>query len=399
MKILMINDHIIFDGGAFNIFQFEKRIYEQDGNVVYTFSKAQQLSKDTTEKDYVVEESSNVIIRKFGKFIFNYKVYKELRKVIKEVKPDIINVHLVSKYPASIYLAIKGHKVIQTLHGSNLFCATSWGCLSSDSQDCELGIGLKCYLRKCVSLPICLLYKFLDFNTSSLIKKVVTVFRCPSRHIRETALSLGYRPAEYIPLPISGDFNLADTNFPPKPPVILFVGSMAVHKGVDVLLDAFRIVQKRLSSAKLVYAGEGEMLAELRQKADVMGISNDVDFLGFVDHEKINVLYQHAHVLAVPSVWKEQFGLVGPEALLSGVPCVGSNIGGIPEWLHDGEWGFLVPPRDKIALADKLCTILENEKLRTNFAKKGREFILKEYGVNKCRENVLRLINTTIEKV
>jgi glycosyltransferase involved in cell wall biosynthesis len=71
---------------------------------------------------------------------------------------------------------------------------------------------------------------------------------------------------------------------------------------------------------------------------------------------------------------------------------VGTDLGGIPEWLHDSEWGFLVPPRDVEALAERISKLLLDRAMRVSFGKRGREFTLNEYSASKYKDSMLLLV-------
>lgn len=398
LTILMINDHFSFGGGGDAAFRLEKSVYEQAGHQVYTFSKSVNVELDRQKNDKVYKELNSRYLRKAAKFTFEYGVYKSLKGYIKEIKPDVIKVHLISKYPTSVYSALLGVEcpVIQVLHGPNLFCVTSWGCLKKNSQDCEMGIGFKCWSRGCASLSTVLPYLVTNTVLKHLVQRSVDLFVCPSHHLRASAESLGYIPAEYLPLSIDPSFADTEPADFSGVPTVLYVGALVKQKGVDILLKSFGLVLQKIPNARMLFAGRGLMEPELKRMAQEMGISDQVGFLGFVSREEIVALYRVAHVLAVPSVWKEQFGLVGPEALSCGVPCVGSSVGGIPEWLFDGQWGWLVQPRDVNGLAEKLTSILSDADLRNSFGKKGREFVLKDFGVDRYKTNLLKHIAQVI---
>jgi 1,4-alpha-glucan branching enzyme len=224
------------------------------------------------------------------------------------------------------------------------------------------------------------------------IKRNVDLFVCPSEHLRDSAESLGFTPAEFISLGIDDQFKEEPNSVRERPLKVLYVGALVEQKGVHVLLDAFRSVLIRVPDAQLVIAGRGIMSESLRKQAMNNGIGDRVKFLGFVEHSKIAHLYRQAAVLAVPSIWKEQFGLTGPEAMACGTPCVGSDFGGIPEWLHNRKWGFTVSPRNPEALADRIVVLLKNRDLHQEFSDRGRVWALKQYSPDKYRENRLRLV-------
>ena len=147
-RILMINDHIHFGGGGDAVFRLERKAYEEAGYEVYTFSQHIGRPPEAGHRDFVAVESRSRVFQKMGKFLCQEHVSREFRKVLHSVHPHLISIHLVSKYPLSVYPQLDGYSVVQTLHGSSLFCATGWGCLRSGAP-CELGIGIKCFTRGC----------------------------------------------------------------------------------------------------------------------------------------------------------------------------------------------------------------------------------------------------------
>jgi glycosyltransferase involved in cell wall biosynthesis len=89
-----------------------------------------------------------------------------------------------------------------------------------------------------------------------------------------------------------------------------------------------------------------------------LGIGDRVTFVGWVPHGRLAAYYAQARVVAVPSRWAEPFGMVGLEAMWASRPVVAFGVGGIPDWLADGETGFLVAERDTRAFAHALEELL-----------------------------------------
>jgi glycosyltransferase involved in cell wall biosynthesis len=369
----MINDHIHFGGGGDAVFGLERRAYERAGYEVFTFSQSAKNEITQSSSDFVYREEEGKIAQKFGKFISERNISRTLSNIIEKVRPNLIRVHLISKYPASIYPVLEGQNVIQTLHGPNLFCASSWG-VRKNGCACELGIGAKCFTRGCMSLTGSLLYSYLDSRVQPWVKKVVRLFHCPSKQIEEKANALGYGPTVHIPLGIDHNFMHARRASHEGPPTILYIGALVEEKGLLLLPEALEIVRKSVTNVKLALCGVGPLERRLRAEFLNRGLGENVEFRGFIEHQKVEFQYCNASVLVLPSIWAEQFGLVGPEALACGIPCVGSNIGGIPEWLKDGGWGFLVPPRDPGTLANRLSRLLLDKGLRLKFGAAGREY-------------------------
>ena len=391
-RILLVNDHIDFLGGGDAAFALERRALERRGYQVFTFSHAAQKPANLNKKDFLHIEPKWQPLQKVGKFTFSPAASKSFRDVLVKTRPHLVHLHLITKYPLAIYRELLPYATVQTLHGPNLFCSTGWGCIKHTGDDCELGIGTKCLVRGCVStVQFPLLYS-LNQRMLPLAKKAVDCFLCPSRQLLKSAQALGFAPAKYLPSGVDHEFCT-----PPSVPVdtfpsVLFVGALSPQKGPNILLEAFIQLKRRTPDAVLRFAGRGCLQPCLKERAQEAGVLKDVEFLGFLERPELRRHYQKAQVLAVPSIWKEQWGLIGPEALACGTPCVGSNIGGIPEWLHDGKWGFLVPPRDSGALADKLYGLLVDQSLRSVFAERGRTFVLEHFDPARYEDSLVEII-------
>jgi glycosyltransferase involved in cell wall biosynthesis len=152
---------------------------------------------------------------------------------------------------------------------------------------------------------------------------------------------------------------------------ILFVGRLNEMKGVDVLISALALLPEGIT---LHVAGDGYAAGALREHVGRCGIAPErVTFGGYVtDPAAIAAAYREAAVLAFPSLWPEPFGIVGIEALSHATPVVAFDVGGISEWLADGEVGLLARPDDAHDLAAKLRVLLEDPALRRRLGESGR---------------------------
>lgn len=157
--------------------------------------------------------------------------------------------------------------------------------------------------------------------------------------------------------------------------ILLFVGRLEPLKGVDILLGAAAQLESETDCFVLVIGGDssakGGEMAHLRHLASELGISERVNFLGAVDHEKLPLFYSAADVCVVPSFY-ESFGLVALEAMACGTPVVASRVGGLTATVRDGETGYLIPWRCPEPFAERLELLLGNEELRRAFGEQAR---------------------------
>ena len=122
----------------------------------------------------------------------------------------------------------------------------------------------------------------------------------------------------------------------------LYLGRLSYEKGIDTLIDTF--VEK--PNLRLKIAGTGPIEEELKQKVEKLGIQN-IDFLGFVNGDKLYQTIASAKYTMVPSQWFENNPLSIIESLALGTPVIGSIIGGIPELIDNGVNGYLHQSNNK----------------------------------------------------
>jgi len=164
---------------------------------------------------------------------------------------------------------------------------------------------------------------------------------------------------------------------------VLFVGRLSAPKGIYDLFDAIPRVIERHPEARFVLVGVAEsdaMEPVIRAEAERRGIAERVAFLGSLDGREKAAAYVRSHMIVVPS-WTEAFPLVVPEAMAAGLPVIATAVGGIPDFVKDGEDGFLVAPRNPPELADRICRLLDDEDLRRRIGERVRERAPREFAI------------------
>jgi len=169
--------------------------------------------------------------------------------------------------------------------------------------------------------------------------------------------------------------------------MILYAGKISTLKGVPQLVEALALLRDKHWRA--VIAGTGVELPAVRATVRARGLEDRVEFVGAVSREQLGDLYRSARIVAFPSIWPEPFGLVGPEAMLFGKPVVGFDVGGVKEWLADGETGFLVPAGDVSGLAERMSRLLRDDRLCRQLGANARKASKRLFGMEAHAAKVL----------
>src|SRR5438552_5060614 len=170
---------------------------------------------------------------------------------------------------------------------------------------------------------------------------------------------------------------------------VLFVGRLSAPKGIYDLFDAIPRVIKRHPEARFVLVGVAEreaMEPVVRAEAERRGIGARVTFLGPLEGRDKAAAFVTSKMIVVPS-WTEAFPLVIPEAMAAGLPVIAAAVGAIPDFVQEGEDGFLVAPRNPTELADRICLLLGDEELRRRISERVRERAPREFAIEiACRK-------------
>jgi glycosyltransferase involved in cell wall biosynthesis len=151
------------------------------------------------------------------------------------------------------------------------------------------------------------------------------------------------------------------------PDLVLFVGRLEYYKGVDLLLEAWPRVRAEHPRARLVLIGAGHAEAEMRARAEKLGLGDGVTFAGFVPEDVKVDWMQRAALLVQPSR-KEGWGLTVLEANACRVPVVAARVPGLRDSVREGETGLLAPSLRPADFAERIVRILADRPLRERLA-------------------------------
>ena len=193
-------------------------------------------------------------------------------------------------------------------------------------------------------------------------RNLVTLYNADPHRI--AVIPCGFSSEEFWP--IAPRFARHALGLPSDVPVLLSVGRLVPRKGVDNVIRALGVLVRRLGvPAELLVVGGSSDIADVAQTPEIgrlravasdAGVADRVTFTGRRSRDLLKLYYSAADVY-VATPWYESFGMTSIEAMACGTPVVGARVGGIKYSVLDGRTGFLVPPNDPIALAERLNDI------------------------------------------
>ncbi|MFC5530675.1 glycosyltransferase family 4 protein [Cohnella yongneupensis] len=146
---------------------------------------------------------------------------------------------------------------------------------------------------------------------------------------------------------------------------LFYGGTLAPHKGVHLILEAMSMIPTERLRLKIYGSGQTEYMQQLEQAA--AGLDGRVEFCGVYSENDLPRIYQDVDVAVVPSIWYENYPLTLHEALISQVPALVSNVGGMAEKVADGFNGFTFRIGEAAHLAERIGQLLDNPQLLNDF--------------------------------
>jgi glycosyltransferase involved in cell wall biosynthesis len=163
-------------------------------------------------------------------------------------------------------------------------------------------------------------------------------------------------------------------HYRPEEKIVLFVGRASYEKGLHVLLEAAGWVKR---DCRFVIITAGPLLEEIQSLAFPFG--EKITVIPGLSYEETRKYYARSLVVVVPSVWIESFCLVGLEAYANMKPVIGSQVGGIKDWLKQNDTGWFVEPGDARDLAEKIDQALEYPERTQEMGRKAYDRACKYY--------------------
>jgi len=221
-----------------------------------------------------------------------------------------------------------------------------------------------------------------------------------SRDMERQLLGLGAAPERLFCNPCGVDLEaFSATDASANEPIFLAVGRFVEKKAPYLTLLAFERALAACPGARLIYAGDGDMLGACRQMAGALGVSGQVEFLGHRSHAEVAALMKKArafvqHSAVASSGDREGTPVAILEAAASGLPVIATRHAGIPEAVIHGETGLLVDELDIEAMAEHIAVLATDAGLAGALGRRARQHIRVNYSMAKSVQG----LNTILRK-
>ena len=390
MRILKVHSYYTQPGGEDTVFQAETALLRSRGHEVIEYL-------EFNKKIEVMNQASVAL-----QTLWSYSSYQKLKRFLRETKPDVAHFHNTfplispSAYYACQELSIP---VIQTLDNQRLICPASSFyregklCLDCLGKTPPLpGVLHACYhdshLHTAVVASMLTLHRWLGTWQTK-----IDTFLCSTNFYRDLFAQAGFPFDKIVVMPHFVQQQSQPVSGKKPGDYALFVGRLDPEKGINTLLEAWRLLDFPLK-----IRGSGRLDEWVREFVRQHSMDN-IEFLGRMEEQELSDLIGNARFLIMPSEgYYETFGLVIIEAYSRGVPVVASNIGVTPELVTDKQTGLLFEAANAHDLANKARWMWNHPAEASTMGENGLKTYRERFTQKQCYKTLAevyeRLINS-----
>ena len=236
---------------------------------------------------------------------------------------------------------------------------------------------------------------FVNNSTKTVANSSATLDSCLGSGLKKEKLEVipfGVDIDFYRPLKISKKGDIFQ---------ILAVGYLIERKGFEYLVKATKEVLKEHYNVQLTIVGSGPLEEKLKNIIKELKLETNAKIMKNVSDEELLQLYNSSDLFVLPSIVDSQgntegLGVVLLEAMACKLPVIGSDTGGIPDIIQDGETGLLVPEKDVSGLSNAILSLIKNEELRKKLAVNGYDRVKEKFSWEKIAEGYLKIYSSIL---
>lgn len=414
MKILILHDDFPphnLGGAGVVAFNLAKKIRQtgHDISIITTVQKKEDEGSAEYQglKIFKIYTNYNLKWRAYLS-LYNYQTINQIKKIIKQIKPDIVHAHNVHTYLSyhSLKIAKKNSRaVFLTAHDVMLF---HYGKLTEFINFHDLSLPdpkkfnyqinwwqlLKRYKKRYNPFRNMIIRYYLKY-----IDKIFAISYTQQEVLKQNGIT--NTAVIYNGLETSGWQMQNDIieNFKKKynhfNQIVLFSGRITGLKGGEQIVRAMAQVRQYIPQAILMVAGKtNEYMGHIKKLAKKLEVP--LLFTGWLNDDELKAAYHISQVVVTPSVCMDCFNLVNLEAMLAKKPVVGSCFGAIPEIVLDNQTGYIVNPFNVKMMAEKITDLLSNPTNAEKFGQAGYQRAKEKFSLDRQVNQTLMWYNKFI---
>ncbi|MGI8966841.1 MAG: glycosyltransferase family 4 protein [Limisphaerales bacterium] len=325
------------------------------------------------------------------------------KETLRRFQPDLVYVHKMDDLEVLETLVESGAPLVRMVHDHEMYCMRSYKyhylsrkiCVRPATPFCIFPCGAFVARNRGEGFPL----KYVSYTRKKKELRLNQQFNrliAVSDYVRQELLRNGFNDRKIeiqSPVPPMGDPSLRST-FSERN-LIIYVGQIVRGKGVDILLESLALIK---TPFECIILGEGTHRNYCEQLSARLGLDKKVRFAGFVPQEELKNYYRECTVVAVSSVWPEPFATVGTEVMRYGIPVVAFDAGGIKDWLHHGENGYLVPWMNRTEYAARLEELLKNKTRARELGARGFKLVSERYDFSRYVSDLEKTFAQVLEE-
>jgi glycosyltransferase involved in cell wall biosynthesis len=230
---------------------------------------------------------------------------------------------------------------------------------------------------------------------------LIDAFVTPTELMKTKMMEGGWPAEKLFHIPTFVDLNGVKKDFESRENVITYIGRIHPAKGLDVLIDAFRIVLSELpvGAPQLIVAGDHQTAEALRLKARIREERiRHIAFTGLLSKDRLADLLSKSRLNIIPSLWFENMPNVLLESLSCGTPVLTSDLGCFREMVQSGETGLLFETGNARDLSQKIISLLSNPAQLSRMSTNATRVAAAEYDKQKHYQRIMALLENLISK-
>jgi glycosyltransferase involved in cell wall biosynthesis len=357
MKILLANKFYYHRGGAEVYVINLETLLREYGHEVAVFSMQHPQNLPSKYEKFFPKEVdfTNIRISDFLTYITRPLGTKEVKdkftRLLNDFQPDVVHLNNVHSQLSPVIAEVahaKKIKIVWTLHDYKMLCPR-YDCMRNGTG-CQLCFSnkinvlkYKC-MKNSVSASIIAYLEAKKWNREKL-EKYTDTFICPSEFMKSKMLAGGFDGNKLMVFPNFVSIKNNNSISTKREDYYCYVGRISAEKGIETLLQAAQQLPYPLK-----IAGKGPLFDDLQSRYT----SDKIEFLGYLNQDKVKSLIEKARFSIIPSECYENNPLSGIESLCLGTPILGANIGGVPELIEVNRNGQLFESRNKEDLKNKI---------------------------------------------